>query len=124
MEGETDENGCTTYEIPTKVVGTEILWEGDPKKVKIDIYWDSHGHKIYDDPNDTDDPRFPPHLPVTLKKCHVKIVQENRIYYENMKSSYWRMYVNGSEFTGGMVQGYEYLPKSGILKVDAPWGAG
>jgi hypothetical protein len=41
-----------------------------------------------------------------------------------MKSEYWTMYVNGSEFTDGYVQGYKWLPKSKTLKIDAPWGAG
>ena len=117
----------TTYEIPTKIVGHRDLWEGDVKTCKVDIYWDSHGKKIYDDPNDSD-PRFPPHLSVTFKKCHVKLVAEVREYFYDSPQAYtsefWRMYVDGSEFTDGMVQGYKYLPKSGILKIDAPWGAG
>lgn len=122
MDG-TVEGNCTTYEIPCKVVGTNTLWEGDVKQCKVDIYWNSHGRKIYDDPNYFD-PDFPPHLPVTLKNCHIKIEEEKRIYFEDMEGSYWRMYVNGAEFTGGMVQGYKYLPKSQTLKVDAPWGNG
>lgn len=126
MEGKVDENGCITYEIPTKEIGKRLLWEGDVKQCKVDIYWDQHGRKIYDDPNDTGDPRFPPHLPVTLKNCHIKIEATDVIYFddENDKNEYWNMYVNGSRFTGGYIQGYKWLPKSQTLKVDAPWGAG
>ena len=35
--------------IPTKQLGTEVSWEGRPKKVKIDIYYDLDGEKIYEE---------------------------------------------------------------------------
>ena len=31
--------------------------------------------------------------------------------------------INGKEVEGG-IQGYNYLPKSGLLKIDAPFGWG
>jgi len=103
-----------TYKIPTKIVGTEVLWERDVKKIKFDRYWDSHGKKVY---WEDDHPCW------KCGPCHVRIDVEKRIYYEDMEDEIWRMYINGKEVKGG-IQGYHYLPKSGLLKIDAPFGWG
>lgn len=103
-----------THKIPTKIVGTETIWEGDVKKIKFDRYWDAHGEKVYwkDD-----------HPCWTCGHCHVRIDAEKRIYYKDLEDEVWRMYINGKEVKGG-IQGYNYLPKSGLLKIDAPFGWG
>lgn len=82
----------TTFEIPTKIVGTETIWEKDVKKIKFDRYWDSHGEKVYwkDD-----------HPCWTCGPCHVRIDAEKRIYYEYIEDEIWRIYINGKEVKGG-----------------------
>lgn len=108
-----DDPNITTYEIPTRVIGTETLWEKDVKKIKFDRYWDSHGKKVYWD----DEPCW------EVGPCHVRIDVEHRIHFEKLKMDVWRMYINGKEVQGG-IEGYNYSGKTGLLKIDAPFGSG
>lgn len=110
-------NDFKVVHIPTEVIGTEVCWEGRPKKVKIDIYYDLDGQKIYEDPTGDISKR-----PVELKECNVKIVRIKRLMYGE-RFDIVKLYINGSEFKQ-LVNGYRYLPKSNVLKIDAPWGWG
>ena len=103
--------------IPVEIIGTEVCWEGRPKKVKIDIYYDLDGEKIYEGPNGDVSK-----MPVELKECNVKIVYIKRLMCGS-PFDILKLYINGSEFKY-LISGYKYLPKSNVLKIDAPWGWG
>lgn len=108
-----DDPNVITFDIPTKSVGTEVAWEGDVKKIKFDRYWDQHGRKVYCD----EEPCW------VCGPCHARIVTEKLIRFEDMEDEIWHLYINDKEVKGG-IEGYKFLPKSGLLKIDAPFGAG
>lgn len=105
---------ATTFQLPIKELGDEVLWEGHYKKVKMDVYWDSHGQKVYHDS----------HPCREFTDADVKIVCHKRVVdwgdgntepWDN-----WELFVNGN--SEGMIEGYD--AKKTIIKIDAPWGAG
>lgn len=105
---------ATTFQLPIKQLGDEVLWEGHYKKVKMDVYWDSHGTKFYSDS----------HPCREFTDADVKIVCHKRVVdwgdgntepWDN-----WELFVNGE--SQGSIEGYD--AKKTIIKIDAPWGAG
>lgn len=105
---------ATTFQLPVKQLGDEVLWEGHYKKVKMDVYWDSHGTKFYSDS----------HPCREFTDADVKIVCHKRVVdwgdgntepWDN-----WELFVNGE--SQGSIEGYD--AKKTIIKIDAPWGAG
>lgn len=109
---ETENTGLpfATIEIPTEHLGDEVLFEGDFKQVKIDVYWDSHGRKVYDDEEWT---------PQVLKDKHVKIINHKRMCYGD-RWDLWELQIDGKKW--GSIEGYRALKR--VIHIDAPAGHG
>lgn len=101
---------CEVIKIPTENLGDEVLFEGDFKQVKIDIYWDSHGRKVYDDDE---------WKPQVLKDKHVKIINHKRLCYGD-RWDLWELQIDGVKW--GSIEGYRALKR--VIHIDAPAGHG
>lgn len=77
-----------TVEIPTKVLGESVLYEGHTNKIKIDRYYDLDGEKIYDKDH-----------PCEMIKgdFNIKVVSTNRLMYDSIRCDIWTLYVNGEK---------------------------
>lgn len=105
--------------IPVEDVGEDLLWEGDVKKVKIDSFWDAHGQKHYDNYKH-------PSTGIIIGKCHAKLICKHQLWCDSkIPIDTWILYINGKQYKNAIdIYSYKYLPKSGTLKVEAPYGQG
>lgn len=105
----------TTFQLPVKQLGDEVLWEGHYKKVKMDIYWDSHGQKVYSES----------HPCREFTEVDVKIVCHKRVVdwgdgSDPVPWDEWKLFVDAKSV--GPIEGYN--AKKTVIHIDAPWGAG
>ena len=103
-----------SFSFPIRHIGDEVLIEGHYKKVRMDVYWDNHGTKVYSDT----------HPSKEFRDADVKIVCHQRIITwsegNEDRDDVWELFVNGE--SQGTVEGYS--AKKTIIDIDAPWGAG
>ena len=109
MATETTEDKPIVIKLPVQHLGDEVLFEGDFKQVKIDVYWDSHGRKVYDEE----------WKPQVLKDKHVKIINHKRICYGD-RWDLWELQIDGKKW--GSIEGYRALKR--MIHIDAPAGHG
>lgn len=104
----------TTFRLPVRQLGDEVLLEGRYKKVKMDIYWDSHGQKVYHDS----------HPCMEFTDADVKIVCHGRVVDRGdgnpVPWDWWELFINGK--SRGPIEGYN--ARKTVIHIDAPWGAG
>lgn len=96
--------------IDIKKLGDEVILDRHFKRVDFDVYWNSHGNKIYSDS----------HPCQTFEDCDLKLVYHKQTAYGDLDWSYIEVFING--VSHGSCN--KFKARKTICHIDKPCGWG